>query len=250
VFRGCYNLKTINLPDTLTTIQGAAFWKCSSLNNVTLPEGLKEIGAAAFCECTSLESITIPKSTTIVDYMSFNGCIAMRDFTVLNPSCTLNDPFEQAPKDKADQIRMDYIWDVPAYNHYKLTVHGYAGSTAEAYAKATNKPFTVIENEPQATDFLSTLRAAFNNLLAMLKPMLDNLMSALKGLFGSVSVNPQQPADPAQPTQPAQPSDPAQPASEAGQAFDFNALLNRLMPLVSDFFARFQLNKGTADNAA
>lgn len=219
---------------------GAAFFQCGYLNNVTLPEGLKEISAAAFCECTSLESIKIPKSTRIVDYMSFNGCISMRDFTVLNPSCLLNGPFELVPEDKGAEVRLDYIWSVPAYSHYKLTVYGYAGSTAETYAKATNKAFTVIEGEPAANEFLSTLKAAFSNLLAMLKPLLENVINALKGLFGAVNSNPQQPSDPQQPTQPVQ-SD-----SETSQTIDAASLLSKLAEMFRSLLAQLLQANTTA----
>lgn len=239
-FWGCTNLRTLNLPSSLKVIKPGAFWKCQVLNNVTLPEGLQEIDVAAFSECFALDSITIPKSTTLVDYMSFNGCTAMRDFKVLNPSCILNDPFEQAPEDKAAQIRLDYIWSVPAYSHYKLTVYGYAGSTAETYAKATNKSFVVMEGEPAADGFLAKLKAAFSNLLAMLKPLLDNVINALKGLFGAVNSNPQQPADPQQPTQP------AQSGSETSQTIDAAGLLSKLAEMFRSLLAQLLQANATA----
>ena len=214
-FWGCTNLRTLNLPSSLKTIKPGAFWKCQFLNNVTLPEGLQEIDVAAFSECFALDSVTIPKSTTLVDYMAFNGCTAMRDFKVLNPSCLLNDPFEQAPAEKANEIRLDYIWDVPAYSHYKLTVYGYAGSTAETYAKRTNKNFTVLEGEPTGADFFTRVLALLNPLIQRMKLILEHLFTAL---FQSI-----------------QQTDTTQPVQQEQTAFD---ILNQLFSVCRSILSK------------
>ena len=52
-------LKTINLPDKLTSLGKYAFWNCTSLNGIVIPEGVTNIGENTFFCCESLKSITI-----------------------------------------------------------------------------------------------------------------------------------------------------------------------------------------------
>ncbi len=59
------NVRTIALPDSVTTIDSGAFSKCKSLSEVTLPKELTTLGREAFGYCTSLKEVTIPKTLTI-----------------------------------------------------------------------------------------------------------------------------------------------------------------------------------------
>lgn len=52
-------LKTVYIPDTVTTIEKKAFSSCSALSDVRLPDSLQYIGEYAFENCTSLKSISI-----------------------------------------------------------------------------------------------------------------------------------------------------------------------------------------------
>ena len=49
-FDGCTNLKNIQLPDNLETIEINCFWG-SGLEAVVLPVSVKEVGADAFHRC-------------------------------------------------------------------------------------------------------------------------------------------------------------------------------------------------------
>ena len=69
-FRRCYNLESVVLPSTLTTIGetgSGVFQACSSLKNIVLPESLTLLGVGTFQECTSLESINIPAGITRIE---------------------------------------------------------------------------------------------------------------------------------------------------------------------------------------
>lgn len=76
-FNECINLKTINLPEGITTIQGEAFRMCSQLENVKLPSTLIYIGTGAFMNCTSLTEFIMPDSVTNLDSYALCNCSSL-----------------------------------------------------------------------------------------------------------------------------------------------------------------------------
>ncbi len=60
-------LEEVILPDSLLTIQSAAFAGCGQLKTITLPQGLVEIGQGAFAGA-GLKSIVIPPSVETIGY--------------------------------------------------------------------------------------------------------------------------------------------------------------------------------------
>ena len=51
-------IKTINLPEGLTTIAASAFAECSNVKEITIPTTVTSIGDGAFANCTGLRTIT------------------------------------------------------------------------------------------------------------------------------------------------------------------------------------------------
>ena len=47
-FRGCTNLTSINIPNSVTNIGQWAFTYCKNLKNITIPDSVTEIGKYAF----------------------------------------------------------------------------------------------------------------------------------------------------------------------------------------------------------
>ena len=117
----CYemsNLKSINIPDSVTSIGSSAFYGCSGLekaivpniniknwcsikfSNSTanplyyahhlyrdenteimklfIPDGVSSIGNYAFEYCSGLTSVTIPNSVTSIGYDAFSGCSGLK----------------------------------------------------------------------------------------------------------------------------------------------------------------------------
>ena len=62
-FYGCSSLQSIQLPESLTTIDGSAFNGCSSLKEITIPAGVTKINGGAFNSCSSLQYIRIEATT-------------------------------------------------------------------------------------------------------------------------------------------------------------------------------------------
>ena len=72
-FSGCEELYYIGLPDGLVRIGRAAF-QGTGLTAVELPDSVTTIGGAAFFTCHSLSSITIPESVTYIGQSAFQSC--------------------------------------------------------------------------------------------------------------------------------------------------------------------------------
>ena len=88
MFAGCTALKSITIPDTVTTIQKGAF-SGSGLVSIVIPESIVDPGvtssgiyASAFANCTSLESAVLPSSTKLIEDSLFAGCTALKSITV------------------------------------------------------------------------------------------------------------------------------------------------------------------------
>jgi hypothetical protein len=81
-FQDCAALRSVTLPDSVTTIADRAFGNCTSLTSVTIPEGVTEIGVAMFHRCTSLASVTIPDSVTMIDNAAFKDCTSLATVTI------------------------------------------------------------------------------------------------------------------------------------------------------------------------
>ena len=58
-FSTCLSLATINLPDSVTTLEDQTFRNCTSLTRIELPSNLTTIGSSAFDNCSSLVEISI-----------------------------------------------------------------------------------------------------------------------------------------------------------------------------------------------
>ena len=78
MFRRCYNLQKIILPQNIISIEAFAFEGCV-LTSITIPEGVTSIGHAAFEDCELLTAISIPSSVTSVSHQAFDGCVSLVD---------------------------------------------------------------------------------------------------------------------------------------------------------------------------
>ena len=87
VFYGCKNLRSINIPSTVTYIGPRAFYKCD-LRTITFQEGinLKNLGYGTFCSNYNLKEITIPESVTEIGNICFCYC---SNLTTINISSNI-----------------------------------------------------------------------------------------------------------------------------------------------------------------
>lgn len=65
------NIESVNLPDSITVIRGAAFMYCKNLKNIKMPKNLKKINHSAFGGCSSLESIDLSHGVEEIEPYAF-----------------------------------------------------------------------------------------------------------------------------------------------------------------------------------
>ena len=83
LFGGKNRLKSITIPNSVTSIGELAFSHCNSLTSITIPNSVTSIGEFSFTDCSSLTSITIPNSVTSIGNYAFYDCSSLASITCL-----------------------------------------------------------------------------------------------------------------------------------------------------------------------
>ena len=73
-------LTSIEIPASVPSIEGYAFYRCANLESVTFEEGSKltTIGNSSFSNCTALTGIDIPSGVTKIEQGAFLCVIIWR----------------------------------------------------------------------------------------------------------------------------------------------------------------------------
>lgn len=182
-FFDCSALTSVEVPDTVTEIEYAAF-SHSGIRSVRLPENLTAIGDYAFTDCKNLTQIQLPSHLSVLGNSAFRECAALEKIDIPAElkriesdtfkktgltSVTLHEGLEEIGDGafenclKLKKIRIPKtvtrIEDLALGVHYNETrdaeevipggfiVEGYTGSAAEKYVKKTSG-FTNKYNEP------------------------------------------------------------------------------------------------------
>lgn len=95
VFMSVKTLISVELMRGITSISNS-FYSCSNLRSVTLPDSLTSIGASAFVNCTSLRNISIPDTVTSIGSYAFEGCTRLTLNIGVNVSTSNPDIFYNA----------------------------------------------------------------------------------------------------------------------------------------------------------
>ncbi len=74
LFKYVYNLKKIEIPDTVTKIGKGAFYGCENLKSINIPEGIEIIEKETFADCKRLETIKFPDTLKTIEARAFYGC--------------------------------------------------------------------------------------------------------------------------------------------------------------------------------
>lgn len=108
------NIKTVEIPNTVTVLGESAFFLCSNLEKVSIPNSVKKIGYRAFFGCYNLKYIIIPSSITIIEDAS---------------------------------IGFQYSSDINVWEKSKIIIYGYENSVAQKYAKENEFNFITLDEK-------------------------------------------------------------------------------------------------------
>ncbi|WP_051688913.1 leucine-rich repeat protein [Butyrivibrio sp. AE2032] len=78
MFYECSSLKSVNIPNTVTSIEYKAFCDCYNLRTLDIPSSVNKIGDRAFYN-SGLQKVSIPKSVTSLNDSAFSGCRSLTD---------------------------------------------------------------------------------------------------------------------------------------------------------------------------
>ena len=83
-FANCSSLTSISIPDSVISISEWAFFDCTSLKNITFGDNsqLVSIGSRVFDGCDSLTSIVMPDNVTSIGTYAFNNCTSLNSITI------------------------------------------------------------------------------------------------------------------------------------------------------------------------
>ena len=168
-FQNCESLKEVELPTALdilssncfiysglvhVTVPGNikkcldSFRTCEDLKNVTMEEGVEDLWGT-FSSCDNLENVVIPSSMKRISCSTFRECSSLKDVWIYSKDVDLNYRIDYETfgsvefygfGDSAEADETYYLFaDSP-----NVVIHGYAGSTAEAFAKEKGLAFEEI----------------------------------------------------------------------------------------------------------
>jgi len=90
-FSNCESLTSITFSNSVTSIGDDAFNNCSNLTSVTIPDSVTSIGHHAFNRCSNLKSVTLPDSITTIGYRTFAYCYNLTSITIPNSVTSIGD---------------------------------------------------------------------------------------------------------------------------------------------------------------
>lgn len=139
--------------NNIQNLGSSMFMKNKKLKSFTVPKTVKVINQAAFYETTALKDITIPKNVQTMDVEAFRKS-GLEKIWILNKDLVIKEPTtEDVTEEESAAKTKVYIYDpketvkdfiaIPK----DVTIYGYAGSTAEAYAKQNGNKFVAINPE-------------------------------------------------------------------------------------------------------
>lgn len=157
---GCFSetgITEVTVPGNVAKCR-TAFYGCKALKSAVLEEGVRTLWGT-FSQCSALETVTLPSTVTEISRSTFHGCSSLKDVWIYSMDANLDFVWSgmshiteithgENDEPYTDRIRIEedaestppLFADCP-----DVTIHGYPGSTAEAYAKEHGIAFEAIE---------------------------------------------------------------------------------------------------------
>ena len=90
-FSGNNTLKSVLLPNSITSIGKYAFDDCRTLISIPIPNLVKLIGDGAFWGCEILSNVVLPNTVTSIGYRTFAGCAKIQSLTIPTSVITIKE---------------------------------------------------------------------------------------------------------------------------------------------------------------
>ena len=81
-FQGNEYLRSVIIPDSVSSIGRLAFADCKHLSEILIPRGVRAMGWRAFHGCVSLESVIIENGITAIGSSAFEDCTRLSSVTI------------------------------------------------------------------------------------------------------------------------------------------------------------------------
>jgi hypothetical protein len=81
-FCNCSGIENLVIPNSVTLIDGEAFRDCSGLRNVQMSVALETLGENSFSGCPFLKAIELPFTLTSIGYSAFENCYSLADVRI------------------------------------------------------------------------------------------------------------------------------------------------------------------------
>ncbi|MBQ8291033.1 MAG: leucine-rich repeat domain-containing protein [Clostridia bacterium] len=123
-FADCASLQAVVVPDSVTTMEYSAFEGCIALKEITLPNGLTEICEYTFRGCVALTDISLPDSVTRIETSAFENCRALKEIALPNGLTSLGERVFADCKEltaMAIPSGIENVWSALFYGCEKLT---------------------------------------------------------------------------------------------------------------------------------
>lgn len=87
---GCYGLEKLSMPNGITTTGGSSFSGCHNLHYLAMPDTITTINNLTFYACYNLQSLALPNSITSIGSSDFNGCYRLQAINIPSSATTVN----------------------------------------------------------------------------------------------------------------------------------------------------------------
>ena len=85
------NIRSVTIPQSVTSIGDSAFSFCIALTEVTIPQSVTSIGDSAFVGCEKLDSLTIDDAATSIGNWAFAQCYVLSSLSLGKKIKTIGD---------------------------------------------------------------------------------------------------------------------------------------------------------------
>lgn len=175
-FNGCKELRVLIFPDSVTEIN-SSIWNISTLDyvkypagmpviaaprgtnakTVVIPEGVTEITSGSFSGFDRIEKVFLPNTLKTIENASFNKCSSLKYISI--PESVENvryGAFQDSGLEDIYFYGRNTMVDSSAAIPAGAVIHGYRGSSAEAYCEQFGNVFVPFDDY-EFTDEIKTL---------------------------------------------------------------------------------------------